>query len=98
MWNSSWPHQEHLSGKEWKNVGRNVRNKWFKEAEDDSVDWELYEDAGTCINSCIISRSNPKFDLVTNSSLCSSSLGVVVILDFLARSSGRRTVHKPLFF
>ncbi|OSX67123.1 hypothetical protein POSPLADRAFT_1128729, partial [Postia placenta MAD-698-R-SB12] len=39
-------------------------------------------------------RSNPKFDLVIHSSLCSSSLGVVVILDFLARSLGRRTVHK----
>ncbi|OSX59693.1 hypothetical protein POSPLADRAFT_1149799, partial [Postia placenta MAD-698-R-SB12] len=40
-------------------------------------------------------RSNPKFDLVIHSSLCPSSLGVVVILDFLARSSGRCTVHKP---
>ncbi|KAF9806917.1 hypothetical protein IEO21_08467 [Rhodonia placenta] len=50
---------------------------------------------GTCISSCTISWSNPKFDLVIHSSLCSSPLGVVVILDFLARSSGRRTVHKP---
>ncbi|OSX61035.1 hypothetical protein POSPLADRAFT_1147054, partial [Postia placenta MAD-698-R-SB12] len=93
-WDSSWPHQEHLSGEEWKNVGRNARNEWFDEQEDDGVDWELYGDAGTCISSCTISQSNPMFDLVIHSSLCSSSLGVVVILDFLARSSGRRTVHK----
>ncbi|KAF9805699.1 hypothetical protein IEO21_08935 [Rhodonia placenta] len=46
------------------------------------------------MNSCTISRSNPKFDLVIHSSLCSSSLGIVVILNFLARSSGRHTVHK----
>ncbi|KAF9812863.1 hypothetical protein IEO21_05914 [Rhodonia placenta] len=50
---------------------------------------------GTCISSCINSWSNPKFNLVIHSSLCSSSLGVVVILDFLAQSSGRCTVHKP---
>ncbi|EED78864.1 predicted protein [Postia placenta Mad-698-R] len=43
-WDSSWPRQEHLSGKEWKNVGRNARNKWFDEEEDDGVDWELYGD------------------------------------------------------
>ncbi|OSX63191.1 hypothetical protein POSPLADRAFT_1139672 [Postia placenta MAD-698-R-SB12] len=85
-WDSSWPHQEHLSGEEWKNVGRNARNEWFNEEEDDGVDWELYGDGEHW--------SNPKFDLVIHSSLCSSSLGVVVILDFLARSSGRRTVHK----
>ncbi|OSX57690.1 hypothetical protein POSPLADRAFT_1156209, partial [Postia placenta MAD-698-R-SB12] len=95
MWDSSWPHQKHLSGKEWKNIGRDTCNEWFDKAEDDGVDWELYGDAGTCINSCTISRSNPKFNLVTNSSLRSSSLGVVVILNFLTRSSGRHTVHKP---
>ncbi|OSX61948.1 hypothetical protein POSPLADRAFT_1142353, partial [Postia placenta MAD-698-R-SB12] len=93
-WDSSWPNQKHLSGEEWMNVGRNARKEWFDEEEDDGVDWELYGDVGTCISSCTISRSNPKFDLVIHSSLCSSSLGVVVILDFLARSSGRRTVHK----
>ncbi|OSX62885.1 hypothetical protein POSPLADRAFT_1141738, partial [Postia placenta MAD-698-R-SB12] len=82
----SWPHQKHLSGEEWKNVGRNARKEWFDEEEDDSVDWELYGDGEH--------RSNPKFDLVIHSSLCSSSLGVVVILDFLARSSGQCTVHK----
>ncbi|OSX62777.1 hypothetical protein POSPLADRAFT_1141499 [Postia placenta MAD-698-R-SB12] len=87
-WDSSWPRQKHLSDKEWKNLGRNARNEWFDEEEDDGVDWELYGDGEH--------RSNPKFDLVIHSSLCSSSLGVVVILDFLARSSGRRTVHKPL--
>ncbi|KAF9803677.1 hypothetical protein IEO21_09597 [Rhodonia placenta] len=43
-WDSSWPHQEHLFGKEWKNVGRNARNEWFDEEEDDGVDWELYGD------------------------------------------------------
>ncbi|EED77711.1 predicted protein [Postia placenta Mad-698-R] len=43
-WDSSWPHQEHLSGEEWKNVGRNARNEWFDEQEDDGVDWELYGD------------------------------------------------------
>ncbi|EED84250.1 predicted protein [Postia placenta Mad-698-R] len=86
-WDSSWPCQKHLSGEEWKNLGRNMRNKWFDEEEDDGVDWELYGDGEH--------RWNPKFDLVIHSSLCSSSLGVVVILDFLARSSGQRTVHKP---
>ncbi|OSX62669.1 hypothetical protein POSPLADRAFT_1141294, partial [Postia placenta MAD-698-R-SB12] len=86
-WDSSWPHQKHLSGEEWMNVGRNARKEWFDEEEDDGVDWELYGDGEHW--------SNPKFDLVIHSSLCSSSLGVVVILDFLARSSGRRTVHKP---
>ncbi|EED85127.1 predicted protein [Postia placenta Mad-698-R] len=86
-WDSSWPHQKHLSGEEWKNLGRNTRNEWFDEEEDNGVDWELYGDGEH--------RSNPKFDLVIHSSLCSSLLGVVVILDFLARSSGRRTVHKP---
>ncbi|OSX56016.1 hypothetical protein POSPLADRAFT_1161470, partial [Postia placenta MAD-698-R-SB12] len=85
-WDSSWPNQKHLSGEEWMNVGRNARKEWFDEEEDDGVDWELYGDGEH--------RSNPKFDLVIHSSLCSSSLGVVVILDFLARSSGRRTVHK----
>ncbi|OSX58068.1 hypothetical protein POSPLADRAFT_1155051, partial [Postia placenta MAD-698-R-SB12] len=94
-WDSSWPNQKHLSGEEWMNVGRNARKEWFDEEEDDGVDWELYGDVGTCISSCTINRSNPKFDLVIHPSLCSSSLGVVVILDFLARSSGRRTVHKP---
>ncbi|EED85093.1 predicted protein [Postia placenta Mad-698-R] len=43
-WDSSWPRQEHLSGKEWKNVGRNTCNEWFDEQEDDGVDWELYGD------------------------------------------------------
>ncbi|EED83981.1 predicted protein [Postia placenta Mad-698-R] len=43
-WDSSWPHQKHLSGEEWKNVGRNARKEWFDEEEDDSVDWELYGD------------------------------------------------------
>ncbi|EED86071.1 predicted protein [Postia placenta Mad-698-R] len=43
-WDSSWPHQKHLSGEEWKNVGRNARNEWFDEEEDDGVDWELYGD------------------------------------------------------
>ncbi|EED79852.1 predicted protein [Postia placenta Mad-698-R] len=41
-WDSSWPHQKHLSGKEWKNMGRNARKEWFDEEEDDGVDWELY--------------------------------------------------------
>ncbi|EED80606.1 predicted protein [Postia placenta Mad-698-R] len=54
-WDSSWPRQEHLSGEEWKNVGRNARNEWFNEEEDDGVDWELYGDGEH--------RSNPKFDL-----------------------------------
>ncbi|KAF9798378.1 hypothetical protein IEO21_10731 [Rhodonia placenta] len=36
--------KEHLSGEEWKNVGRNPRNEWFDEEEDDGVDWELYGD------------------------------------------------------
>ncbi|EED79350.1 predicted protein [Postia placenta Mad-698-R] len=43
-WDSSWPRQKHLSGEEWKNVGRNARNEWFDEQEDDGVDWELYGD------------------------------------------------------
>ncbi|OSX62279.1 hypothetical protein POSPLADRAFT_1056867 [Postia placenta MAD-698-R-SB12] len=43
-WDSSWPHQKHLSGEEWKNVGRNTRKEWFDEEEDDGVDWELYGD------------------------------------------------------
>ncbi|EED85410.1 predicted protein [Postia placenta Mad-698-R] len=43
-WDSSWPRQEHLSGEEWKNVGRNARNEWFDEEEDDGIDWELYGD------------------------------------------------------
>ncbi|EED85583.1 predicted protein [Postia placenta Mad-698-R] len=43
-WDSSWPRQKHLSGEEWKNLGRNARNEWFDEEEDDSVDWELYGD------------------------------------------------------
>ncbi|EED82020.1 predicted protein [Postia placenta Mad-698-R] len=37
-------HKEHLSGEEWKNLGRNARNEWFDEEEDDGVDWELYGD------------------------------------------------------
>ncbi|OSX62615.1 hypothetical protein POSPLADRAFT_1055992 [Postia placenta MAD-698-R-SB12] len=44
MWDSSWPRQEHLSGEEWKNVGRNTRNEWFDEQEDNGIDWELYGD------------------------------------------------------
>ncbi|EED77823.1 predicted protein [Postia placenta Mad-698-R] len=44
MWDSSWPHQKHLSGEEWMNVGRNARKEWFDEEEDDGVDWELYGD------------------------------------------------------
>ncbi|KAF9818086.1 hypothetical protein IEO21_02928 [Rhodonia placenta] len=36
--------KKHLSGEEWKNVGRNARNKWFDKEEDDGVDWELYGD------------------------------------------------------
>ncbi|OSX63797.1 hypothetical protein POSPLADRAFT_1138938, partial [Postia placenta MAD-698-R-SB12] len=43
-WDSSWPHQKHLSGEEWMNVGRNARKEWFDEEKDDSVDWELYGD------------------------------------------------------
>ncbi|EED85175.1 predicted protein [Postia placenta Mad-698-R] len=43
-WDSSWPHQKHLSGEEWMNVGRNARKEWFDEEEDDGVDWELYGD------------------------------------------------------
>ncbi|KAF9797110.1 hypothetical protein IEO21_10906 [Rhodonia placenta] len=43
-WDSSWPRQEHLSGEEWKNVGRNARKEWFDEEEEDGVDWELYGD------------------------------------------------------
>ncbi|EED78856.1 predicted protein [Postia placenta Mad-698-R] len=43
-WDSSWPHQKHLSGEEWKNVGRNARKEWFNEEEDNGVDWELYGD------------------------------------------------------
>ncbi|EED85641.1 predicted protein [Postia placenta Mad-698-R] len=49
-WDSSWPHQEHLSGEEWKNVGRNARNEWFDEQEDDGVDWELYGDGEHAAN------------------------------------------------
>ncbi|EED77088.1 predicted protein [Postia placenta Mad-698-R] len=30
-WDSSWPHQKHLSGEEWMNVGRNARKEWFDE-------------------------------------------------------------------
>ncbi|EED81141.1 predicted protein [Postia placenta Mad-698-R] len=41
-WDSSWPHQKHLFGEKWKNLGRNARNEWFDEEEDDGVDWELY--------------------------------------------------------
>ncbi|OSX62438.1 hypothetical protein POSPLADRAFT_1143334, partial [Postia placenta MAD-698-R-SB12] len=48
-WDSSWPHQKHLSGEEWKNVGRNARKEWFDEEEDDSVDWELYGDGEQCV-------------------------------------------------
>ncbi|KAF9801397.1 hypothetical protein IEO21_10124 [Rhodonia placenta] len=36
--------KKHLSGEEWKNVGRNARKEWFDEEEDDGVDWELYGD------------------------------------------------------
>ncbi|KAF9797486.1 hypothetical protein IEO21_10871 [Rhodonia placenta] len=36
--------KEHLSGEEWKNVGRNTCNEWFDEQEDDGADWELYGD------------------------------------------------------
>ncbi|EED79847.1 predicted protein [Postia placenta Mad-698-R] len=43
-WDSSWPRQKHLSGEEWKNVGRNVHNEWFNKEEDDGIDWELYGD------------------------------------------------------
>ncbi|EED80607.1 predicted protein [Postia placenta Mad-698-R] len=43
-WDSSWPHQKHLSGEEWMNVGRNARKEWFDEEKDDGVDWELYGD------------------------------------------------------
>ncbi|EED79007.1 predicted protein [Postia placenta Mad-698-R] len=43
-WDSSWPRQEHLSGEEWKNVGRNTCNEWFDEQEDNGIDWELYGD------------------------------------------------------
>ncbi|EED79091.1 predicted protein [Postia placenta Mad-698-R] len=43
-WDSSWPHQKHFSGEEWKNVGRNARKEWFDEEEEDGVDWELYGD------------------------------------------------------
>ncbi|EED78589.1 predicted protein [Postia placenta Mad-698-R] len=54
-WDSSWPRQEHLSGEEWKNVGRNARNEWFDEEEGDGVDWELYGNgeqySGPCIDS-----------------------------------------------
>ncbi|EED85023.1 predicted protein [Postia placenta Mad-698-R] len=41
-WDSSWPHQKHLFGEGWMNMGRNVHKKWFDEKEDDSVNWELY--------------------------------------------------------
>ncbi|EED81931.1 predicted protein [Postia placenta Mad-698-R] len=43
-WDSSWLNQKHLSGEEWKNMGRNARKEWFDEEEDDGVDWELYGD------------------------------------------------------
>ncbi|EED77534.1 predicted protein [Postia placenta Mad-698-R] len=43
-WDSSWPHQKHLSGEEWKNLGKNARKEWFDKEEDDGVDWELYGD------------------------------------------------------
>ncbi|EED81513.1 predicted protein [Postia placenta Mad-698-R] len=43
-WDSSWPRQKHLSGEEWKNLGRNAHNEWFDKEEDDGVDWELYGD------------------------------------------------------
>ncbi|KAF9811132.1 hypothetical protein IEO21_06616 [Rhodonia placenta] len=43
-WDSSWPHQKHLSSEEWKNMGRNAHNEWFDEEEDDGADWELYGD------------------------------------------------------
>ncbi|OSX63652.1 hypothetical protein POSPLADRAFT_1138768 [Postia placenta MAD-698-R-SB12] len=43
-WDSFWPHQKHLSGEEWMNVGRDTRKEWFDEEEDDGVDWELYGD------------------------------------------------------
>ncbi|EED85447.1 predicted protein, partial [Postia placenta Mad-698-R] len=43
-WDSSWLRQKHLSGEEWKNLGRNTCNEWFDEEEDDGVDWELYGD------------------------------------------------------
>ncbi|KAF9801808.1 hypothetical protein IEO21_10040 [Rhodonia placenta] len=36
--------KKHLSGEEWKNVGRNARKEWFDEEEDNGVDWELYGD------------------------------------------------------
>ncbi|KAF9798060.1 hypothetical protein IEO21_10795 [Rhodonia placenta] len=36
--------KKHLSGEEWKNVGRNAHKEWFDEEEDDGVDWELYGD------------------------------------------------------
>ncbi|OSX59725.1 hypothetical protein POSPLADRAFT_1149570 [Postia placenta MAD-698-R-SB12] len=87
MWDNPWLRQEHLLGEEWKDMGRNTHGEWFDEDQDDGIDWELFGDGEH--------RSNPKFDLVIYSTLCSSPLGVVVILDFLARSSGRRTVHKP---
>ncbi|KAF9798529.1 hypothetical protein IEO21_10701 [Rhodonia placenta] len=80
MWDNPWPRQEHLSGEEWKDMGRNTRGEWFDEDQDSGVDWELFGNGEH--------RLNPKFDLVIHSSLCSSSLGVVVILGLLARSSG----------
>ncbi|KAF9799818.1 hypothetical protein IEO21_10498 [Rhodonia placenta] len=36
--------KKHLSGEEWKDVGRNTRNEWFNEEEDNGIDWELYGD------------------------------------------------------
>ncbi|EED83823.1 predicted protein [Postia placenta Mad-698-R] len=47
-WDSSWPRQKHLSGEEWRNVGRNARNEWFDKEEDDGTDWELYGDGEQC--------------------------------------------------
>ncbi|KAF9804389.1 hypothetical protein IEO21_09416 [Rhodonia placenta] len=43
-WDNPWPRQEHLSGEEWKNVGRNARNEWFDEEQDNGIDWELFGD------------------------------------------------------
>ncbi|KAF9800438.1 hypothetical protein IEO21_10364 [Rhodonia placenta] len=43
-WDNPWPRQEHLSGEEWKDVGRNARGEWFNEDQDNGVDWELFGD------------------------------------------------------
>ncbi|EED77100.1 predicted protein, partial [Postia placenta Mad-698-R] len=56
---SSWPHQKHLSGKKWKNVGRNVRNEWFDEQEDDGTDWELYGDDEHDFGARGVERADP---------------------------------------